>query len=177
MVHRGWTQPSQEDWWLSPCRVFSGGQSHSKTSWEGKTWIWMNPQAATPNQGYTILCSSLVRLTLCLHVSGWCLELGLWRGSMSSLISMFYLEKDISVIFFPLCHLCFKCPLLIAWELGLTKCMKMHIQFKAGVCLWNMTRTYWCGKISFDGLHWRRKLGFSWPNPWACEGVCNRILH
>lgn len=84
--------------------------------------------------------------------------------------------KSISMVFHPFCHLSFKCPLLIAWELGLTKCIKMHIQFAAGVSLWNIIRGDQCGKMSFDGPRWRIKLGFSEPNPWAYERAYNIIL-
>lgn len=154
-----------------------GGLAELDFLGRGRLEYEWTPRQPPQIKGYKTFCSSLVRLSLCLHGLGWCLELGPWRASKRSLLSTFCLGmKGVSVVFFPFCCTSFKCPLLIAWELGLSKCIKMHIQFAAGVCLWNISRGDLCGKMSIDGLHWRRRLGFSEPNPWACEGACNRIL-
>lgn len=137
-------------------------------------WI---PRQPFQIKGYKIFCSSLARLSICLYRLGWCLELGPWKASKRSLLSMFYLGiKGICMVFFPFCHLSFKCPLLIAWQLGLVNCAKIPIHLAAGIGLRNIGTGDQCRKMSFDGPHWRRKLGFCRPNTWTCEWACNVTL-
>lgn len=133
--------------WSGWHRWHSLGESRSETSLGGED-LNMNESPGSHPESRAIK-SFVLPKSGSLSLPAWArLVLRAWPLESKQEKLAFYIlpwMKSISMVFLPFCHLSFKCPLLIAWELGLTKCIKMHIQFAAGVSLWNiiMRQSVW----------------------------------